>query len=166
MVTLKGNKVSISGKFLERGQSTAEFVLCDQKLSDVSLKSFENKSKVLVTIPSIDTGVCAQESIAINALAKKHPQLVFLVVSRDTPFALTRFCKDKNLTNIVPLSDIRESSTFGKDYGVLISNGPLSGFLARSIIVLDAANVVQYCELVPEISSMPNFEKLEKELEK
>ena len=51
------------------------------------------------------------------------------------------------------------SRSFAKDYGVLITDGPLAGIAARSVVVLDAHDRVVYTELVPEILQEPDYEK-------
>ena len=48
---------------------------------------------------------------------------------------------------------------FGISYGILITDGPLAGILARSLIVLDEKDHVLYTELVPEITQEPNYQK-------
>jgi thiol peroxidase len=48
---------------------------------------------------------------------------------------------------------------FGKNYGVLIEDGPLAGITAREIVVVDANNKVIYTEMVPEITQEPDYDK-------
>jgi thiol peroxidase len=50
------------------------------------------------------------------------------------------------------------SRGFGKDYGMLINDGPLEGILARGVVVLDQNDRVVYTELVPEIGQEPNYD--------
>ena len=49
------------------------------------------------------------------------------------------------------------SRNFAKDYGVLMTDGPLAGICARAVVVLDANDKVLYTELVPEIAQEPNY---------
>jgi thiol peroxidase len=58
---------------------------------------------------------------------------------------------------VVPLSMMR-SRNFAKDYGVLMTDGPLAGITARAIVVLDENDKVVHTELVPEIADEPNYE--------
>ena len=39
-----------------------------------------------------------------------------------------------------------------------MSDGPLAGLTARSIVVVDAEGKVIYTELVPEITTEPNYD--------
>jgi thiol peroxidase len=48
---------------------------------------------------------------------------------------------------------------FAKDYGVLITDGPLAGITSRAVVVLDPNDKVVYTEMVPEIGEEPNYDK-------
>jgi thiol peroxidase len=52
------------------------------------------------------------------------------------------------------------SQDFARDYGVLMTSGPLAGLCARSVVVLDENDKVIYTELVPDIAREPNYEKV------
>ena len=54
---------------------------------------------------------------------------VVLTVSRDLPFPQGRFCKAEGIENVVTLSSQHDMS-FGKDYGVEITDGPLAALKA------------------------------------
>jgi thioredoxin-dependent peroxiredoxin len=79
------------------------------------------------------------------------------VVSADLPFAAGRFCSAEGIDNVHALTMMR-SRNFGKDYGVLIEDGPLAGITARAIVVIDAAGNVVYTELVPDIGQEPDYD--------
>jgi thiol peroxidase len=80
-----------------------------------------------------------------------------LIISADLPFAQKRFCTEAKVSNVVPLSMMR-SRNFAKDYGVLITDGPLAGITARAVVVLDENDKVVYTQLVPEITQEPDYE--------
>ena len=50
------------------------------------------------------------------------------------------------------------ASTFGKDYGVLMTDGPLCGLLARAVVILNPEGKVIYTQLVPEIVKEPDYD--------
>jgi thiol peroxidase len=77
-------------------------------------------------------------------------------VSNDLPFAQKRFCGAEGIENVTTASAFR--SSFGGDYGVTITDGPMAGLLARAVVVIDAGGKVAYTELVPEIASEPNYD--------
>ena len=156
-VTLKGNPVHTSGELPAVGSKAPDFKLTTADLSDVTLASYAGKRKVLNIVPSLDTAVCATSTRKFNAAAGDLPGTVVLVVSTDLPFAQKRFCSTEGLANVVPLS-LMHSRSFAEDYGVLITDGPLTGVLARAVVVLDASDRVVHRELVPEIAQEPNYD--------
>ncbi|MBZ5638175.1 MAG: thiol peroxidase [Acidobacteriia bacterium] len=156
-VTLKGNPIHTSGSLPAVGSKAPDFRLAGGDLKDVSLASFKGKKKVLNIVPSLDTSVCATSTRKFNETAGSHPNAVVLIVSADLPFAAGRFCTAEGLKNVVPLSLMR-GRQFAKDYGVLITDGPLEGITARAVVVLDESDKVVHTELVPEIGQEPNYD--------
>lgn len=157
-ITLKGNTIHTSGSLPSVGAKAPDFVLTKADLSDVSLKDFSGKRKLLNIVPSLDTGVCATSTRKFNSEAAKLSNAVILVVSCDLPFAQKRFCESEKIGNVVSLSELR-SRDFGKDYGVRITDGPLAGLLSRAVVVLDENDNVIYTEQVPEIGQEPDYAK-------
>ena len=156
-VTLHGTTINLEGDLPEIGSAAPDFTLVDRDLNNVSLGTFGDSRKLLSILPSVDTPVCAKSSIQFNKdSGKLGPKSVILVISSDLPFAMTRFCNEQSADHLVTLSMMRNRD-FARDYGVLISEGPLAGITARTIIVLDASNKVVYMELVPEIGEEPNY---------
>ena len=156
-VTLKGNPIHTSGSLPAVGSKAPDFRLAGGDLKDVSLASFKGKKKVLNIVPSLDTSVCATSTRKFNETAGSHPNAVVLIVSADLPFAAGRFCTAEGLKNVVPLSLMR-GRQFARDYGVLITDGPLEGITARAVVVLDESDKVVHTELVPEIGQEPNYD--------
>lgn len=156
-ITLHGDAFQTNGDLPKVGESAPDFALVDTDLAEVSLGSLREGNKLIYTIPSIDTPVCETSTKKFMDAAKERPKSTFLVVSADLPFAFTRFFQDDKPDNIIPLSMVR-AKKFAKDYGVLISSGPLAGICARAIVVLNADNQVMHTELVSEISDPPDYE--------
>lgn len=154
---LKGTPVNLAGELPVIGATAPGFKLVAGDLSDVTLDNYIGKKKLLNIVPSLDTGVCATSTKRFNAAMAGKTDAVALVISADLPFASSRFCTDEGITNVVNLSMMR-SRNFGKDYGVLITDGPLAGITARAVVVLGADNEVLYTELVPEITQEPNYD--------
>ena len=157
-VKLKGTPVQISGHLPTLNTKAPDFRLLDKDLKEHTLKEWQGKKKIITTVPSLDTGVCSTMTKHFNELAKKHPGVVILTVSADLPFAQKRFCEHEGVHNVFTLSMMRDKE-FGKAYGILMTDGPLAGILARSVIVLDEKDHVLYTELVPEITEEPNYHK-------
>ncbi len=156
-VTLKGNPIHTIGDLPAVGRKAPDFKLVNGDLKDVSLADFKGKRKVLNIVPSLDTAVCATSTRKFNEKAGQLPNTVVLVVSSDLPFASKRFCAAEGLQNVVPLSLMR-SRDFAKDYGVLLTDGPLQGITARAVVVLDESDKVVHRQLVPEIGQEPDYD--------
>ena len=156
-VTLKGNPVTLNGTFPGVGQTAPEFSLVAKDLRDMGLKDFAGKRKVLNIVPSLDTAVCATSTRKFNEAASTLRNTVVLVISADLPFAASRFCAAEGLENVTTLSLMR-GREFMRNYGVEIANTGLAGVTARAVIVLDENNKVLYTELVPEITTEPNYD--------
>jgi len=154
----KGQPVKISGEFIKVGALAPDFALTKTDLSDLSLSELKGKNVILNIFPSLDTSVCATSVRQFNKLASSLPETVVLAISKDLPFAHGRFCSTEGITNVIALSDFRPS-TFADNYGLLMSDGPLHGLLARAVVVLDKDGKVVYTELVPEITQEPDYEK-------
>ena len=121
-VTLKGNPVKTVGTLPETGSKAPDFVLTNGDLSDVSLKDFAGKRKILNIVPSLDTGTCAASAKRFNQEIAKIDNAVVLTVSEDLPFAQSRFCEANGIDKVVTLSQMR-SKDFGRDYGVEFADG-------------------------------------------
>lgn len=152
----KGTPVHTSGVLPKVGEKAPDFKLVKGDLSEVTLADFAGKRLILNIFPSIDTGVCAASVRKFNKVASEKG-IAVLCVSKDLPFAASRFCGAEGLNNVVTASDFRYNR-FASDYGVLLEDGALKGLMARAVVVLDENGVVTHTELVPEITTEPNYE--------
>lgn len=155
-ITFKGNPVHTLGALPSTGKTAPAFRLTTADLGDVGLDRFAGKKKILNIVPSLDTGICAMSARRFNQEVSSLPDTVLLNISADLPFAQKRFCDSEKLTHIVTLSTMR-SPAFGKDYGVVMTDGPLAGLLSRAVLVLDKNDRVAYSEQVPEIAQEPDY---------
>lgn len=156
-VTLKGNPVELAGAALAVGATAPEFSLQNNGLEEVTLASSAGKTRIIATVPSLDTAVCHAETKKFNDQAGSLPNVEILVVSMDLPFGQKRWCGAENVAAIKTLSAHR-CTKFGEDYGVLIKGGPLDRCLTRAIVVIDGSGVVKHVEYVKEITEHPNYE--------
>jgi thioredoxin-dependent peroxiredoxin len=156
LITLKGNPLSTIGDLPVVNSSAPKFSLTKTDLAECTLTDYKGKTVVLNIFPSIDTPVCATSVRRFNEAASSLDNTVVLCISADLPFAHKRFCEGEGLKNVIPLSTFRAQS-FGTDYGVTITNGPLAGLLARAIVIVDKNGTVIYTELVPEIAQEPDY---------
>ena len=156
-VTLEGNPLHVEGHFPQVGEKAQSFMLVDKGLNDVPLSHFAGKRKVLSIVPSVDTPTCAQSTRVFNEKASSLANTVVLVISSDLPFAQARFCGAEGLDNVVMLSTLR-GRDFHRNYGVLITEHPLTGLTARAVVILDENDTVIYSQLVPEIADEPDYD--------
>ncbi len=157
IITLKGNEIHTNGDLPAVGSAAPDFSLTKGDLADVSLADFAGKRILLNIVPSLDTPTCATSTRKFNEQASQVEGAAILVVAADLPFAMGRFCSTEGIENVTPLSLMR-SRKFAKDYGVLITDGPLAGITARAIVVIDAEGKVAYTEMVPEIAQEPDYD--------
>lgn len=156
-ITLKGNPVETIGELPAVGSKAPDFQLTKTDLSDVGLSAFAGKKKILTINPSIDTGVCQAAVRGFNQKVAERGDTVVLAISSDLPFAAKRWCAAEGIERVVPLSVMRGRG-FAKEWGVLMTTGPLAGLVSRAVVVLDENDVVKYVEQVPEIAQEPNYD--------
>lgn len=156
-VTMQGNNVNVNGTLPSKGDTVSDFELVGADLGSVKLSDFAGKRKVLNIFPSIDTGVCATSVRKFNEQAAALDNTVVLGISEDLPFAQARFCGAEGIENVKMGSAFRNSQ-WAEQMGVAIADGPLAGLTARAVVVLDEDNTVLHSQLVPEITSEPDYD--------
>ena len=129
----KGPRSRRGGDLPQSGAAAPEFSLTKGDLSDATLKDFQGTAVVLNIFPSVDTPVCAASVHKFNETAAGVPSAQVLCISRDLPFAQSRFCGAEGIEGVVMLSEMRDDG-FGKAYGVRIAGGPLDGLFARAVV--------------------------------
>ena len=154
-ITLRGNPAHTAGELPAVGTPAPAFALTGTNLAPVTSSQFQGKPLLLNIFPSVDTPVCAASVVMFNQRAADSG-LSVLCVSKDLPFALSRFCGAEGIDNVTSASAFRDS--FGEDYGVTILDGPMAGLLARAVVVIGAGGTVTYTQLVPEIGSEPDYD--------
>jgi thioredoxin-dependent peroxiredoxin len=154
IITFKGNPMTLLGPGLRAGDAAPDFIAVDNGLAAVSLSSYAGKIKIISAVPSLDTPVCDTETRRFNQEAASLPgDTVVLTISLDLPFAQKRWCGAAGIDKVITLSDYRERS-FGLGYGVLIKELLL---LTRAVFVVDAANIIRYIQIVPEVTGEPDY---------
>lgn len=156
-ITFKGNAVNTNSQLPAVGSKAPDFKLVGAGLNELTLADYKGKRVVLNIFPSLDTGVCATSVRQFNKWVSDKENTVVICVSKDLPFAQSRFCGAEGLNNVITASDFRYNN-FATDYGVLMTDGPLAGLMARSVVAIDENGKVTYTELVPEIVQEPVYE--------
>ncbi|MFT6027055.1 MAG: thiol peroxidase [Bacteroidia bacterium] len=157
-VKLKGSLVLLKGYIPELGEIAPDFTYVQADMVEKSLYDLEGLNKIILSMPSLDTGICALETKKFNEAVAKLDNTICIAISKDLPFALKRFCAAEGIENVKAVSDFRYSD-FANEYNVEMVNSPLKNLLARAVFVLDKKNKITYIELVEDIVHEPNYEK-------
>lgn len=97
----KKHPVNLGGSLPEVGKPAPAFELVKSDLATISLEDLKGKTLVLNIFPSLDTGVCATSVRKFNQLASGMKDTLVLAISRDLPFAHTRFCTTEGIENVI-----------------------------------------------------------------
>ena len=154
-VTMKGNPVALEGVTPGEGQAAPDFKVVDAAFKTVKLSGFKGQVVLISAVPSLDTGVCSAQTKRFNEEAAHLPtNVVVLTISEDLPFAQKRFCEAEKIERIKVLSD-SVWRDFGSKYGLLIKD---MGLLARSVWIVERDGKVAYRQIVPEITTHPDYD--------
>lgn len=153
-VTFKNEPVTLLGTEVHVGNDAPNFLVLSNDLEEKTLEDYSGKVKIISVVPSLDTGVCAQQTKRFNEEADKLDNVQILTISVDLPFAQKRWCGAEGVTNLQTLSDHREVD-FGKKYGLLIKELRL---LARAVFVVDQNDKVVHVEYVNEVTDHPDYD--------
>ena len=155
-ITFKGEPFNTYASLPAKGVQAPDFTLTGSDLEDYSKSDFKEKNIVLNIFPSLDTSVCAATVRKFNEKAASLKNTVVLCVSMDLPFAHQRFCEAEGISDVSTMSAFRHPE-FGRDYGVVITDGPLVGLLSRAVVVISAGDEVVHAQQVPEIAEEPDY---------
>lgn len=151
VVTVKGSLLS-KGDILKSDYVLDKPVPTIDKLDTMNLSEIKGV-RIIETVPSLDTPVCTEQTNDLNMYASAYPDVNFIVISQDTPFAQSRFCSANGIDNITVLSDYR-TGDFSRDNGLLMVENKLN---TRTIIVLDENDKVLYVEYAKDATQPLNL---------
>lgn len=154
-VTFEGKVLHLEGDLPKIGAPAPDFQLIAPDLRMCGLHDYAGKILLLATVPSLDTPVCDLEGRHFNHEAMAlSDKMQIVMVSRDLPFAQSRWCGNAHVSSIQTLSDYRDGS-FGRKYGVMIDELKL---LSRALFLINQKGILTYTQLVPEITSQPDYD--------
>ena len=155
-VAFKGKPVHLLGSPVVVGKPLPSVEMVDaMSMNNVDLSRERGSVLLLSIVPSLDTPVCEAQTHYLGEAGSRLPKSVKrVVISRDTPFAQMRFAKEAKLTNVEYLSDYKQGD-FARSIGLLTEGLML---FARSVIVVDKQGTVQYIQVVPELSHLPDMD--------
>ena len=154
LVTFKGNPITLTGDLIEVGAQAPDVALQKTLMDRVRVASGKGKVIVLTTAPSVDTGVCATQLRTFNKdVTSLGDDVEVWYVTRDLVFALGRFCAAEGIDRVKVFSDAIDRE-LGEAYGLVMKE---LGLLARAVLVIGRDGVVTYREIVPEMTSEPDY---------
>ena len=153
----RGDKqLTLLGPTLDVGAPMPDVTLADGKLEPIKLSALKGKVIVLSVVPSIDTPVCESQTHHMSAAMDQMPKGVeVFTVSRDLPFAQTRFAQEA-VVNTKMASDYHGGS-FGKAFGLEVKE---TGLLGRSVWIIGADGKIAYRQIVAEQGTEPNLDEV------
>ncbi|GAB2900207.1 thiol peroxidase [Microvirgula curvata] len=151
----RSDTVHVAGDLPQAGMQLPGFMLVNEHFNDISLESFRDRIKVIMTVLSVeleDSARLVDELVASSVPAASAPALVapvLIVVSADTPLTLKRVAAQRGWHGVVLLSTLR-GRDFHRDYGVMVVEHPFAGLTAPAVLVADPFDVVQYSARLPD----------------
>lgn len=153
-VTFKGTPITLVGNPIGVGDKAPDVTMTKPPFTPIKISAAAGKILILSVTPSVDTGVCNKQVHAFNEKAASLGNVAIWNVSADLPFALSRYCGAEGISSVETLSDYKDRE-FGAQYGVTMKE---LGLLARSVFVVDAGGTVRYVEIVPEMTTEPDYD--------
>lgn len=156
-VTRGGNTQNLTGDGVSVGEPLPNIKLTDRNMQLRSLDELRGRTVLLSIAPSLDTQVCERQTHLLGEADDKDlpEEVVRVHISRDLPFAQSRFATHTGFENIFYLSDYK-SAEFGRGTGLLLEDLRL---LARAVMVIDGEGTIRYLQVVPEVSHLPDMDK-------
>ncbi|MBM5571424.1 MULTISPECIES: thiol peroxidase [Deefgea] len=156
-VMLNSTPISIGGRFPRAGETAHSFMLVDLQLQDVALSKFWGQRKLIAVVPSLDAAIGLTIAKKLESIGYELDNVAIMTVSVDTPYALSRINEAEGFRKIQLMSTLR-GRDFHKDYGVMITDVPLSGLMTTALFALDTDDTVLYSELVSDLNSEPSYQ--------
>jgi len=155
-VSRGGKSLALSGTPISKGKPLPSVAMVDaMTMKEVDLSQERGQILFLSIVPSVDTKVCEAQTHTLGEEGDRLPASIQrITISRDLPFAQKRFAEEANLTDLRYLSDYK-AGDFGKATGLLVDEMKL---LARAVVIVDRQGLVQYIQVVPEITHLPDME--------
>jgi thiol peroxidase len=158
-ITFKGSSVDLPGNIPAVNTIASDFSFVKRDLSESRLSKLLGNVIVLIALPSLDTGTCAMETRKFNEKLANLQGVLGIVISKDLPFAMRRFCEVEGIRNVDAVSDFRYHE-MGKNYNIEMLDGPMKGLMARAVWVIDRDGKIVYSELVREVVQEPDYDKV------
>ena len=154
-IKVNGEPLVIEGKQVEVGDLAPNATLVNRKGETVQLEDLlADKVTILSVVPNILTRTCELQTKRLSDETKSG-DIQYLTVSRNTPQEFNTWNQENEL-DVDTLTD--ESGEFGRAYGLDI-NLDGNDLLARTVYVINQNGVIQYREIVEELTEEPTYKQ-------
>jgi len=154
-ITRGGTPFQLLGTPVAVGEPLPSVALYSNNLNRVDLSERKGRVMLISVVPSIDTGVCEQQTHLLGEKEGVSEQIERITISRDLPFAQKRFRDETGFDDVLFLSDFQDGA-FGMQTGLLVEKVKL---LARTVMVVDKQGIVRYLQVVPESGHLPDMDR-------
>lgn len=108
---------------------------------------------LISVIPDIDTRVCALQAKEFNKIANELDGVQLITISNNSKEEQAEWCAGKDIS----MEMLHDSNLeFGEAYGLVMEELEK---LARSVFVINPRGEIVYQEIVPEMSSEPDYDQ-------
>jgi peroxiredoxin len=151
---------------IQPGQPAPGFQLPDTDRKIHTLEQYKGKNVLLLFFPFAFTGTCTKELCGVRDDIARYSKAnaEVLGISIDTHFTLKKY-KEEQALPFPLLSDFNKEAIRAYDvaYDEFIL---MKGVAKRAAFLIDKNGIVRYAEVLENASEIPNFEAINKELEK
>lgn len=158
-ITVHGKETPLQGRVLKTKSDAPSAVIVNAQGNEIVIGSEQINVQLLLAVPSLKTDVCRLGVIEINTLLQPYEHVSGYIITSDDVDVI----KEMDYNKLVVCSDIK--GMFGERFGVKISEGILSGKLARAVFIIDKEGIIDYCEIVSEITHDVDYDALMTHLE-
>lgn len=144
-----------------------DFSLYDSEKNKISLSNYRGKNVLLLFFPLAFTRVCTLEFCSIRDDISRYNNInaEVIAISVDSLFTLKKYKEDQHYQFLF-LSDFNKKVS--QLYDCLYTDWILEmkGVSKRAAFIIDKTGIVKYAEVLDNASDIPNFELINKILDK
>lgn len=156
-ITRKGAPLNLEGTPVKVGDPLPDINLTDAANGKtVHTGALKGKVLLISVVPAVETPVCSVQSHYLETAGDRlGDKIIRITVSRNSAAQLQDFARTAVQSHVMYLSD-REFNTFGTNTGLGVQGADT---LARSVMVVDRNGIIQYLQVVPEITQLPDMNR-------
>ena len=158
VIEIGGKPATVLGRDVQVGMFAPEFTVTANDWSQVDvLTQTAGKVRIIASVPSLDTNVCAIETRKFNeAAASLSEDIEIAVISTDMPMTQKRWCGSAGVDQVTTFSDVLNTD-FGIKYGLLIRE---RRYLRRAVFVVDRNDKLSYVAYMAKLGDEPDYDEV------